>query len=532
MALLDRLQSGDVPISVAQTYLHYLPCGDQRGRREAERARTRAVHELGLAITTYVNPMVCTDYQPVFGQAAAGDGLVEDASGDPYLYRYSTTTSFDVAQFDFTADAGRAAFASVLGEAIEDGHDGWMEDFGEYTPLDSMTASGIPGTALHNPYVRQYHCAADDAIADAPRPIIRFQRSGWTGTAPCAQVVWGGDPTTAWGFDGLRSSVRQALTLGLSGVGIWGSDIGGFFAFFEDELTPELLMRWVQLGAVSGVMRTQANGIAIPDKPRPQVWDPDQVDNWRRYSKLRTQLYPYLVAAADAYRRNGLPIMRQLALAYPGDPAAVARDDEFLFGRDLLAAPVLEPGATERRLYLPRGRWVDLWRSVAYRDRDGSLALERAKLLRGRGEVTVPAPLDELPLLARAGTLLPLLSAGVDTLSDYPDGSTVGLAERRGALTVLAFPRGRSSAPLYETERIFSRERPHRWSLRIRGDRRRTYRLQASMRTLAGGFAPCGVSVGGEPLGAARWDYDAKTDMLSAKFSGRKPRLVVSERCA
>ncbi len=308
----------------------------------------------------------------------------------------------------------------MLGEAIEDGHDGWMEDFGEYTPLDSMTASGVPGTALHNPYVRQYHCAANDAIAGAARPIIRFQRSGWTGTAPCAQVVWGGDPTTAWGFDGLRSSVRQALTLGLSGVGIWGSDIGGFFAFFEDELTPELLMRWVQLGAVSGVMRTQADGIAIPDKPRPQVWDPDQIDNWRRYSKLRTQLYPYLVAAADAYRRNGLPIMRQLALAYPRDRAAVARDDEFLFGRDLLAAPVLEPGATERRLYLPRGRWVDMWRSLAYRDRDGSLALERARLVRGHREVTLPAPLDELPLLARAGTLLPLLAPEVDTLTRLP----------------------------------------------------------------------------------------------------------------
>ncbi len=97
---------------------------------------------------------------------------------------------------------------------------------------------------------------------------------------------------------------------------------------------------------------------------------------------------------------------------------------------------------------------------------------------------------------------------------------------------MLAFPRGRSSAPLYESERIFSRERPHRWSLRVRGDRRRTYRLQASMRTLSAGFAPCGVSVGGERLGAARWDYDPKTEVLWAKFSGRKPRLVVRERCA
>ena len=345
-------------------------------------------------------------------------------------------------------------------------------------------------------------------------------------------MVWGGDPTTAWGFDGLRSSVRQALTLGLSGVGIWGSDIGGFFAFFEDELTPELLMRWVQLGAVSGVMRTQANGIAIPDKPRPQVWDADQVDNWRRYSKLRTQLYPYLVAAADAYRRNGLPIMRQLALAYPGDPAAVARDDEFLFGRDLLAAPVLEPGATERRLYLPRGRWVDLWRSAAYRDRDGSLRARAGEApSRPRARSPCPRRSTSCRCWREPGPLLPLLPAGVDTLSDYPDGSTVGLAERRSALTLLAFPRGRSSAPLYETERIFSRERSHRWSLRIRGDRRRTYRLQASMRTLSGAFAPCRVSVGGEPLGAAHWEYDLKTDVLSTKFSGRKPRLVVSERC-
>ncbi len=132
--------------------------------------------------------------------------------------------------------------------------------------------------------------------------MVRFQRSGWTGAAPCAQVVWGGDPTTAWGFDGLRSAVTQALNMGLSGVSVWGSDIGGFFAIGDNSLTPELLTRWVQFGAVSGVMRNQANGVAMPSKARPQPIDPDQIGNWRRYSKLRTQLYPYLVAAQRAYR--------------------------------------------------------------------------------------------------------------------------------------------------------------------------------------------------------------------------------------
>ena len=89
-------------------------------------------------------------------------------------------------------------------------------------------------------------------------------------------------------------------------------------------------MRWVQLGAASPVMRTQANGVAVPAKDRPQVIDPDQIDNWRRYTKLHTQLYPYLTAALKKYRRSGLPPMRHLALAYPKDGQAAAREDEFL----------------------------------------------------------------------------------------------------------------------------------------------------------------------------------------------------------
>ena len=95
-------------------------------------------------------------------------------------------------------------------------------------------------------------------------------------------------------------------------------------------------------------MRTEASGVALPSKPRPQVYDDDRIPVWKRYAKLRTQLYPYIAAADARYRRTGLPLMRHLALAYPGDARAVARDDEFLFGPDLLAAPVVGPGARER----------------------------------------------------------------------------------------------------------------------------------------------------------------------------------------
>jgi alpha-glucosidase (family GH31 glycosyl hydrolase) len=404
-----------------------------------------------------------------------------------------------------------------------------MEDFGEYTPLDSRSANGMDGTEMHNLYPVQYHCAAWDFSARQRRPLARFQRSGYTGAAPCAQIVWGGDPTTSFGFDGLRSAVTNALTMGLSGISTWGSDIGGFFALGATHLSPELLKRWVQFGAVSGVMRTQANGIAIPSKDRPQIWDEDQIGNWRRYAKLRTQLYPYLVAADRDYRRTGLPIMRHLMLAYPNDSRAAAADTEFLFGPDLLAAPVVDEGVTTREVYLPRGRWVDLWRSVRYRAAgDGGLRLGAAKLLRGKRDRTLPAPLNQLPLLARAGAILPLLPPDVDTLTSYGDGSDqVSLGDRADELELLAFPRGRSSSRFLNGGRLVSREREHRWSLRVDSGRKRHFELQASLKTLRRKLVPCAVSVGGHRLPKRAWSFDRKRRVLRASFALEDGKLSV-----
>jgi alpha-glucosidase (family GH31 glycosyl hydrolase) len=519
-AILARLQRADVPLSVAQTYTHYLPCEDQRGREQAERERVARFHREGLAVTTYFNPMICTDHTR-YAEAAARGALVRNPLGQPYVYRYSTLEDFVVSQFDFTTYAGRSMYTRLLTEARSHGHDGWMEDFGEYTPLDARTADGRTGTGLHNRYPTQYHCGAFSA---APR-LTRYVRSGWTGTARCAPVVWGGDPSVDWGFDGLRSAVTNGLAMGLSGVSTWGSDIGGFFALIENRLTPELLIRWIQVGAVSGVMRTQANGIRIPESERPQVWDPGIVRHWRRWAKLRTQLYPYLEAADRTYRRRGLPIMRHLALVYPGDPRAVRQDDEFMFGPDLLAAPVLDPGARRREGYLPSGRWVDLWRSVRYRTRDGGLSLRRPRLLRGGREVSLRAPLAELPLLARAGTLLPLLPPEVDTLASYGDRApAVSLRESRGRRMVLAFPRGRSSARLEDGGVLRSREGRGEWRLSIRSRRTRRWAVEASLATLRQPFRPCAVEVSGGRL--KRWRFDRRRRVLVAVVSTRRGALV------
>ena len=225
--------------------------------------------------------------------------------------------------------------------------------------------------------------------------------------------------------------------------------------------------------------------------------------------------------------------MRHLALTYPDDPQAVGRDDQMHFGDDLLAAPVLGPGATERSLYLPRGeRWIDLWRSTALRA-DGSLALRAARLLDGGAEVTLPAPLEELPLLVRAGAVLPLLPADVFTLADYGGDAVVNLSDRAGRRTLLAFP----AAGVWRGalgpggERLTSRPSKRGWALRVRARRTRTYDLQAWLGGLPRRLKPCRLRVGRSRVSRRRWRYDKRTRVLTAKLKLRRAVTLRVERC-
>jgi alpha-glucosidase (family GH31 glycosyl hydrolase) len=494
--------------------MRYMPCGLDRGQEASERARTAAFHAAGLAALTYMREAVCQSYEPAWSEGVATQAFVRRPDGSPYTFdAFVGSGVTPLAMIDFARPAGSRLHDSLLARAVTNGYDGWMEDYGEYVPPDAQ--------ADHNLYPVLYHRSGMRFADRQQRPIVRFVRSGWTGVHPYAQIVWGGDPSTVWGFDGLRSSVTEALTMGLSGIGIWGSDVGGFFTITGPGLTRELLHRWIQFGAVSTVMRTKAQGIVTPKASRPQIWEPQTLPLWRRYAKLHTQLYPYIAAAVAEYRRTGMPVMRHLALAYPRDRRARSTDGQFLFGRDLLAAPVLEPGARTRRVYLPRGAWVDLWRSARYDPRSGGLRLRRARVLRGGRSVRLPAPLSELPLVARAGAVLPLLPPDVDTLAEYgAGGSTVRLADRRGRLDLLAFPRGRSSGALGPRGRWRSRLTAGAWTLVLRAPGPRTFRLQAA---LPG--SPAAVSVGGRPLRRSAWSY--RRGVLRATFRARNAALRV-----
>ena len=532
---LKLLQDADAPVSAAETHMRYLPCGQHADRREHERDRTAYFHSRGLATLTYFQEKICQSYTRAFDAARERGALIRNAAGQPYVYPAyigeSNPPTRPMALIDFTAPRAQELYDLLLAEAVEDGHDGWMEDFGESMPPDGYAADGTTGAQHHNAYPLGYHRAGQSFADRAPRPLARFVRSGWTGVHPYAPIVWGGDPTTSWGFDGLESAVINALGMGLSGISTWGSDIGGYFALGANRLTPELLVRLIQFGAVSTVMRTKAGGVAVPAKERPQIWEPEILPHWKRWAGLHTRLHPYLAAATERYGRIGMPVMAHVALAFPGDERAAAREDEFLFGPDLLAAPVLQPGATERELYLPRGTWVDLWRSVT-----PDLHVRRARILDGGRDVKLPAPLDELPLLVRAGAVLPLLSPDVDTLADYGAGAegVVRLADRRDRLSLLAFPRGRSESAFNVGERIRSNEGRRRWTLRIDADRRRTYTLQASLATLRRRFRACRVTLREADATRSRtlrrrraWTHYGGTRAFRATFRAHRATLTV-----
>jgi alpha-glucosidase/alpha-D-xyloside xylohydrolase len=226
-----------------------------------------------------------------------------------------------------------------------------------------------------------------------------------------ASFLWSGDVYSTW--ETLKTQVPIAINTGLTGIPYWGTDIGGFVP--TREFTAELYLRWFQFGAFCTLFRCHGRNwklrlpwgwntgdagpteiknyddAAIPDAS--QLHNPQVEEVCRKYLNLRYRMLPYIYSAVREGAQTGFPVMRALWLHYPDDPKAVACCDQYLWGRDVLVAPVAEQGATSRKIYLPRGVWYDFWTN------------ER---IEGGREITRAVDLATMPLYLRAGAILPL----------------------------------------------------------------------------------------------------------------------------
>ncbi|MGW4838442.1 glycoside hydrolase family 31 protein [Streptomyces globisporus] len=328
---------------------------------------------------------------------------------------------------DFTDPVVRDWWGSLYEERLAQGFSGIWHDMNEPVSFAAFGDPSLPRSARHvlegaGGDHREAHNVFALAMARAgyegllrlrpeERPFL-FSRSGWAGMQRYGGT-WSGDVTTGW--PGLRASLSLVLGLGLCGVPYSGPDVGGFDGF----PSPELYLRWFQLGAYLPLFRTHS---AI-DAGRREPWEfgPEVLEHARTALVERERLHPYFVSLSQVARLTGAPYVRPVWWGAPGDRALRECEDAFLLGDALLVAPVLEPGVRRRAVRLPRGRWYDTVTGRAYE---------------GPGQVLVDAPLSGVPVLARAGAVIPVRGADggpeLEVWAPAPGRTGGGLVVRDG----------------------------------------------------------------------------------------------------
>jgi alpha-glucosidase (family GH31 glycosyl hydrolase) len=374
---------------------------------------------------------VLHEESPLFSEAQARGYLIdagyERGGGAGANYRQGQR------YLDFSDPTVGAWWWKAHRELIALGVGGWWLDGGEGPPAAATLRAGN-GRLLHNIYDRLRHEAfAAGEAADRPQQrVFLLCRSGAAGMQRFGSTTWTGDVNND--FATLEAQIPLGLNTGMSGVPYWGSDIGGFFHSVPE--TGELYARWFQLGAFSPIFRSHG---WVWREHVPWAHGPRVEAICREYAELRYRLLPYTYTLAWQAYGDGLPLMRPLVLNYPDDPRVWTLGHQYLWGDDLLVAPVTREGATTWPVYLPAGTWYDFWTGARHR---------------GPGGVTVPAPLERLPLFVRGGAILPM-------------GPVMQHSGERpmDELTLRVHPEGTSRFELYEDDGRTQRYREGRYAL-------------------------------------------------------------------
>ena len=226
-------------------------------------------------------------------------------------------------------------------------------DFGEGAPLNGYYASGKGGLYEHNLYPLRYNKTVADITQKTRNETIMWARSAWAGSQRYP-LHWGGDASNT--DIGMLTTLRSGLSLGLSGFSFWSHDIGGFVQSCPEEL----YRRWLPFGFLTS--HTRVHG-APPTEP--WYYGEDFTDAFRQSAELKYTLMPYILDQAEKCTQTGLPMLRALLIEYPEDPAVWQIDDQYLFGSDMMVAPLFE-SVQDRFVYLPADRWVDYQTGKSY----------------------------------------------------------------------------------------------------------------------------------------------------------------------
>ena len=341
------------------------------------------LHREGFHNCLWINPYV--SLQSVLYQEGAAHGYFlrrpDGSIYHPIVWNQRTERGMGLcAIVDFTNPDAARWFRGKLEAQLALGVDSFKPDFGEEIPEDARFANGHTGSEMHNPYPLLFQREVFEATRGHADRVVAWSRSA----APGVQRYpghWSGDPECT--FIDLANTLRGGLAAAMSGLAYWSHDIGGFWG----DPSPELFVRWAQLGLLSALSRYHG---ATPRDP--WRFGDEALAIFRRYARLRSRLVPYLVSYGWQASEDGVPLMRPMVLEFPDDPAGYAFDLQYCLGRELLVSPVVRADGWVTT-YLPRGRWTDWWSGTVH---EGPTTLRRQ------------VPLGDVPLYVRDDSLVVL----------------------------------------------------------------------------------------------------------------------------
>ncbi len=373
----------------------------------------------------YINKIGAIDN---YNELASKGMLTHDKEGN---INDVTTWVGEAGMFDVANPDTRNWLRERYRKLTDEGVGGWWGDLGEpeVHPETIVHANGMTAREFHNVYGNVWSSIIHDLYRDEypDTRLMTLMRGGTAGLQRYSVYPWSTDVSRSWG--GLQPQVKIMLNSGLSGLGYMGHDVGGFAIDENNPVDPELYVRWMQLGTFSPILRTHAQKVAEP------YHYPEQQEILRQLVKMRYEWLPYNYTLAYENATKGYPLVRPLNFEAGASTPYDSITDEYMWGNEVLVAPVLTQGATSRNVILPAGIWIDYADpTIDYTGAEGKEA-----------EFTYDAPLDRLPLFIRNGAFIPQADYDMAHTGQYDPSQ----------YTVLYYPRGdvKSSYTMYEDDR-------------------------------------------------------------------------------
>lgn len=341
--------------------------------------------------------------------AASAGYLVGDGAGGPYHIPASQWFG-DSTMPDFTNAAAKTWWMSKRAYLFDDvGIDGLKTDGGEMIFGRNVSFSdGRKGDEMHNGYTNAYTGAYGSYVQSKTSGRGALFSRGGTAGAQANSIFWAGDQAST--LSAFQQAIRAGLSAGQSGIAFWAWDMAGFTGTFP---TSELYLRAAAQQTFSPIMQYHSeksnpspSEARTPWNVQARTGDTTVITKFRRFANVRMNLIPYIYTEAKNANATGLPLLQSMRMAYPADAGAAALDMQYMFGRQLLVAPITTAGATSVSVYLPAGEWHDIWNGG-----------------RANGPVTKSyyADTSTIAVYGKDGAIIPL-----NLNSNYEFGGTIG----------------------------------------------------------------------------------------------------------